>query len=313
MEMNLGASYTLAGNIDLTEANGSNPSGLWSSIGFSPIGDDYASSGPLAASFTGQLNGQGYAISNLTITVPSSQIGYVNYSGLFGLLDTSAVVKNLSLTNVAISGGYFSGALAARNAGQIVGVISSGHVWGQGAAAGGDIGGLVGFNFGSITNASSSANVASSLQLGATSYSNSIGGLVGSNYGTISNSYTNGQVVMGPNTYAGGFAGDNYGMITESYTTSSLLGQTGATPAGVGQFVANNSGAYNSGVLLYDYWLDYGFAGIGYNSGSSGGVSALTGAQSVQSASYGGFNFGPVWVAHDGVAQPTLLHATSGN
>jgi hypothetical protein len=63
MAMNLGASYTLAGNIDLGSslaAVGGKYPGMWSSAGFVPIGSS-------ATKFTGGFNGQGYSIANLTI------------------------------------------------------------------------------------------------------------------------------------------------------------------------------------------------------------------------------------------------------
>ena len=55
MAMNLGASYTLAGNIDLGSslaAVGGKYPGMWSSAGFVPIGST-------ATKFTGAFNGQG--------------------------------------------------------------------------------------------------------------------------------------------------------------------------------------------------------------------------------------------------------------
>ena len=61
MAMNLGASYTLAGNIDLGSslaAVGGKYPGMWSSAGFVPIGSG-------STKFTGAFDGQGRTIANL--------------------------------------------------------------------------------------------------------------------------------------------------------------------------------------------------------------------------------------------------------
>ena len=71
MAMNLGASYTLAGNIDLGSslaAVGGKYPDMWSSAGFVPIGST-------ATKFTGAFNGQGYTIANLTINRPTTGRG----------------------------------------------------------------------------------------------------------------------------------------------------------------------------------------------------------------------------------------------
>ena len=61
MTMNFGASYTLAGNIDLGSslaAVGGKYPGMWSSAGFVPIGNG-------STKFTGAFDGQGRTIANL--------------------------------------------------------------------------------------------------------------------------------------------------------------------------------------------------------------------------------------------------------
>ena len=74
MAMDLGASYRLASNIDFSSglAVGGKYPGMWSSSGFSPIGN-------YSTQFAGSFDGQGRVISNLAINLAST-----NYVGLFG-------------------------------------------------------------------------------------------------------------------------------------------------------------------------------------------------------------------------------------
>ena len=84
MDMNLGATYTLANNIDLGAAL-ANRSGMWSAQGFAPIGETLTSFlGPVAQPFTGTFDGRGQVIDGLTIT-PTAVGSIFNGSiGMFG-------------------------------------------------------------------------------------------------------------------------------------------------------------------------------------------------------------------------------------
>ena len=136
--------------------------------------------GSNTAPFTGTFDGLGHAISNLTINLPS-----MNYVGLFGVLDSAGVVRNTGLRGGSVQGGaYF-------------------------------VGGLVGLNYGTVSNSYMTGSVTGGL--------NSIGGLVGLNSGTISNSYATGTVSGPDNT--GGLVGLNYGTLSTSYATGSVSGQ----------------------------------------------------------------------------------------
>ena len=176
MSMNLGASYTLAGNIDLgsslTAVGGKYP-GMWSSAGFVPIGST-------ATKFTGAFNGQGYTIANLTINRPTT-----DDVGLFGYVGAGVTVRDAGLLGAAVTGRNNVGALAGINAGTITRSYATGVVNGTASY----VGGLVGYNFGTGSNVTQSY---ASVTVGSPSCY--VGGLVGYNEGAIAQSYAVGAV-----------------------------------------------------------------------------------------------------------------------
>jgi hypothetical protein len=224
-------------------------------IGAENIYDDPESFG--GTPFSGRFDGQGYVIHNLNIQGS-------RYLGLFGLLDSGAVIANLGLEAVDVNGtGYNIGGLVGYNwGGNIATCYSTGAVNG-GASVGGligeniygsicssystgivrsrlfDVGGLVGWNSGSISSSFSTSAVNGS--------SFDVGGLVGSNYGSISSSYSKGTVIG--ERHVGGLVGENgdinsfianfvtTGTITASYSTSTVIGDRS-----VGGLVGYNNG-----------------------------------------------------------------------
>ena len=77
------------------------------------------------------------------------------------------------------------------------------------------VGGLVGFNFGTITSSYATGSV-SGLGLA------NLGGLVGHNGGTISSAYATGAV--SGSRYVGGLVGSNGGTITNTYASGAVTG-----------------------------------------------------------------------------------------
>jgi len=108
--------YKLMENITLT-AN-------WTAIGTS------------LNSFTGSFNGQGYAITNMTINTTS------NDQGMFGRIGLNGSVKNLGLVNVNIKGGSNTGGIAGgfNSSGMIENCYTTGIVQGTSST-----GGIVGY------------------------------------------------------------------------------------------------------------------------------------------------------------------------
>ena len=124
-------------------------------------------------SFTGSFEGNGYIIRNLTIE------GGANL-GLFGYLDQEALITNLCVENVSVTGtgNYVGGLCGSNNTGTVSGCYVTGSVTGTG---------------------------------------NYVGGLVGCNSGTLSQSYATNAVT---GNYAGGLCGyNNTGIISECYST----------------------------------------------------------------------------------------------
>ena len=345
MAMDLGASYTLAGNIDLSSslvAVGGKYPGMWSSSGFSPVGD-------LSSQFTGSLDGQGHVISNLTINLPSAA-----YVGLFGTIGVRGSASNLSLQNATITGLGYVGGLTGFNdgsisnvsiAGAIAGSLRIGGLVGQNnsgrsinnASASGTVtvsgmgyaGGLVGVNLGSISG--SFATVAVSGSGAATS---PFGGLVGWNNGApaiIQNSYATGSVSSGTgSTRTGGLVGQNNGKVFDSYATGAVSGGTQGTGGLVGY---NESGATiartyaagtvnasalvgglvgrNVGSVAQSYW-DTTTSGrsVGIGAGSTTGAAGLTTSQMQGPANfattYAGWDFATIWSAPSAGYYPQL-------
>ncbi len=85
MFLNLGASYSLANDIDATETSNWNAGN-----GFAPIG--------ISSPFTGTFNGNGFTISNLFINLPTT-----NDVGLFGY-SLGATIENVGLVNANVTG-----------------------------------------------------------------------------------------------------------------------------------------------------------------------------------------------------------------
>ena len=137
----------------------------------------------------GQLDGNGYAIKNAVI----------NGAGFFTQIQTNAVLKNLTLTNIKVqfTGNGYAGVVTGANYGKISNVhIVGGSVTGNNARNTGGIAGTIG-NVASIIDSSTSADVLSS--------HGGNGGIVGLYQGNdgyysggiIQNVFVSGKVVQG--------------------------------------------------------------------------------------------------------------------
>ena len=196
--------------------------------GWEPIG--YWNSDEDHAFFDATFEGNGHTISNLHISRNDT-----NYVGLFGLLGSNDAIRQVGLLNVTVVGKSHVGGLVGWNEGSIADSYVTGNVAGDI-----DFGGLVGTQAkaGSITRSYATASV---------SGRQSPGGLVGRNDGQISASYATGSsVASGPN--AGGLVEYNTGTIAASYATGSA---TGSDDVGglVGESTASGTitGTYASG------------------------------------------------------------------
>ena len=178
--------------------------------------------------FSGSFNGQGKIIKHLFINSTNKFIG------LFG--GNIGEIKNVGLDNINVSGTSFIGGLVGYNQGSITNSFSRGKVSiSNNSQMYTFIGGLVGSNDGSIDNSYSNSTV-SGLQI--------VGGLTGDNSGSISNSYSSGRV--SGSSDVGGLSGDNYGSIQNSYSTANVSGSSN-----VGGLIGDNS---HPGTVTNNYW-----------------------------------------------------------
>lgn len=206
--------------------------------------------------FTGHFDGKGHKITNLYINLRD----VASYTGLFGCADTASEIKNIGLVDVDIAGNR-------------------------------DVGGLVGLNYGVITNCYATGGVSGG-DYGDISHT---GGLVGSNYyGTISNCYATGSVINWWVGTTGGFVGKNYsgGTITNSYSTGDVLGFWST----VGGFAGRNEGVCNS--CFWDKETSR-------QSTSAGGEGKTT-AEMKQEVTFTNWDFDTVWGIIEGQDYPFL-------
>jgi rhodanese-related sulfurtransferase len=155
----------------------------------------------VGTSFMGVFDGNGHAISHLTILGGG-------YLGLFGRTESGAVVDNLGLIDANIAGTDYVGGLAGFNKGRITTSCVTGTISGNKR-----VGGLTGRNWGTI---------AVSYNAAAVTGNDDVGGLAAANYGSITNSYNTGPITA--NRDVGGLSGENYGSIASSYSTGAVSG-----------------------------------------------------------------------------------------
>ncbi len=209
--------------------------------------------------FKGSLDGCNYTISGLFIN-RSSQ----DYVGLFGYLNESAQISNLNLINCNVIGDYYVGGLTGYNLGTIENCTSSSRVNG-----GMYVGGMIGYHGGFVARSSSSSAVTGTM--------GSIGGLIGySNLGHTTECHATGDVQgMG---YLGGLAGYLAG---GSFTRNYARGDVTGTDDLVGGLVGYQSeqpitDCYATGDVIGDSGvggLIGGYAGSVTNSFSTGKAS----------------------------------------
>ena len=189
---------------------------------------------PPISTFNGTFDGNDFTISGLTIN------GVADI-GLFSILASNALIKNLGIEDVNIVNNveFFTncaGSLAGRNYGKIDNCHTSGSVtfdsivgglvgcnmkndtisnsYYIGTVSGQDsAGGLAGLNSGIILNCYADIEVTG----------NGIGGLIGGNYGEISSCFSTGRVSgLNDNYYLGGLVAGNHGTISDSYSTADV-------------------------------------------------------------------------------------------
>ena len=255
--------------------------------------------------YSGFFEGNGHTITGL--------YQYGRSAGLFRSFQ--GTLRHLGLISVNVTETSQVGALASRNSGPISNAYVTGTVSGIG-----DVGGLVGLNYGGsgkgeILESYSSAEVtgsgnvvgglvgennegriSNSYGTGAVSADGQTGGLVGYNSGTIISRYATGGVTARSSS-VGGLVGNNRGTATGSYAAGSVSG-----PSTVGGLIGSHSG--NATASYWDTQASGQSTGVG--SGSSSGVTGRTTAQLQALTGYTGIypGWGAVRVSVAGTLGP---------
>ncbi len=240
--------------------------------------------GNFTAQFTGSLDGQNYQITDLAIDRSST-----DYVGLFGFASSTAAISSLGLVGGSISGKSGVGGLVGWNAGSITNTHATGNVTGTSSY----VGGLAGSNSGSATVSHAYARGS------VTGSSDYVAGLIGWNTGTVANAYATGSVT-GSNDYVAGLVGNNIGSLANVYATTHVTGGG----SNVGGLIGRDFGL---GVTTNGYW-DTQASGQGTSAGG-GGVVGKTTVQMHQEATFQGWDFDCVWTINEGVSYPQLTFA----
>jgi filamentous hemagglutinin family protein len=309
MNSNLNGNYALGKNIiDASDTKNWN-----GGAGFKPIGS-------ATNFFTGQLNGLGQTINNLTINRPLE-----DYVGLFGYIAPSGGgIQNVGMLGGSVTGHDNTGALVGFNLGALISnSYASTNVTGNN-----NVGGLVGYSVSGalatmITNSYATGNVSGDNAVGGlagfnshsefnTSYAtgnvsgnNSVGGLVGQlNEGVINNTYATGNV--SGNSDVGGLIGQNAfatgasNKISNSYSTGNVTGNF-AVGGLLGSSIDSCPGFCTAPTYSNNYW---DITTSGQTTSATG--TGLTTAQMRQQASFAGWDFTNIWKINNGVSYPTF-------
>jgi hypothetical protein len=188
--------------------------------------------------FTGIFDGKGHTIRNLAITASTQY-----YIGLFGNVGSGGEIRNLGVEDVNITGRFNIGGLVGFNTGTLTCSYATGSVSGLNG-----VGGLVGRNeSGTLTDCNSTGSV---------SGTGGVGGLVGHNYsGTLTSCYATGSVTGTTNLFGGLVGINEYGELTSCYATGSVTGDYS-----VGGLVGLNEGTLTS---CYATGSVIGISGVG--------------------------------------------------
>ncbi len=267
----LGASFTLNGTSydllysmsDVQNINNNlsgdyalaNPLNASSTTGWIPIGAD--GNGNILNSgngFTGTFAGLGNTISNLTVNPQN-----ISYVGLFGYAGPGSTIRNFGLVNASVRGVGDVGGLVAYESG---GAITNSYVTGGVNTGNTDentaIGGLVGYNDGTVTDSYSTASIDAVVNFNS-KFTLVVGGLVGENAGSITSSYVDGVVQGAVYTQEGsgdigGLVGLNSGSISDAYSAGLVSATVSYGKGSGGGFVGDSTGAitgsYSIAVVL---------------------------------------------------------------
>lgn len=247
--------------------------------------------------FYGKFDGKGHTVSG--IVVNADQMGV----GLFGHVAGSASIKNLTLAKSSFVSNQ-------NNMGGIVGavwgadvVIENCHVSAGVSVTGATfLGGIVGFNIGTISGSTSEAQV-SGVQ--------SVGGIVGSNLGVIENNLYLGNSVTATDNKVGAIAGyvdrghpDCKASFTNNYHTLEGKGGIGKANSATGE---DTDDAMLAKVVT-EKPTDIGKAGTPYGTDDYVGITPYTRGLEYKDHFY----YKPLWKGNGTEDEPYIITSTEG-
>ena len=184
--------------------------------GFVPIGNS-------TNQFNGTFYGNGHIISNISI----SQAG-TSGVGIFGYTGSASRILDLGIENAKVTGGAYTAVLVGNSAGTISNCYVKGNIQLNGEHS---VGAIAGQSSNTIINSYTSGTINAQARNG------NVGGLVGYATGFITNAFAEGNITLS-NTLNGGNVGGFAGFVNSKLTNCSLFGTVNAsTTASNGQYV----------------------------------------------------------------------------
>ena len=260
----------LTNDIDLSESG--SPS-HWTPIG------QYTDATP--DGYAGSFDGGGFTVSGYIVidVVSANKYGGIA-AGFFGLVGQKAEIRGLTVGGVVSvdisdnTNDIHVGGIAGYNYGTITDNVNSGKV----SASGGKFncaGGIAGYNYGTITDNANNGGVSAS----GGSSSNYAGGIAGENYGTITNNVNGGGVSAsgGSNVnYAGGIVGyNNEGTITNNAHSGGDVSASGgdvSAPSGSENCAGGIAGYNYNGKITNNAHSGGNVSASGDNTNNAGGI-----------------------------------------
>ena len=235
--------------------------------------------GTLNKDFCGVFNGDGYAVCGIYINTRNA------IQGLFGT-NRHSVIVNLGVAESYIyANSYWVGGVVGCNYGTVTNCYNTGSV----VASGDYVGGVVGFSDGTVTDC---------YNVGSVTGKENVGGVVGYNgYGTsaVTDCYNTGRV--NGNRNVGGVIGFNCSSITECYNTGNITGSNGVGGV-IGGSNSSITDCYNTGSVTGRYHVGGVVGSVVRKDGSNSHVTdcynegSITGDESVGGVA--GYNLGTV-------------------
>ena len=176
--------------------------------------------------FYGCFDGNGYAVRGIYINTQES------YQGLFGNRHSGSIIANLGVAESYIYGNKYVGGVVGYNFGTVTNCYNAGNVNGNKS-----VGGVIGFN--------NSYSITDCYNTGSVTGGERVGGVIGDNNASITNCYNAGNV-NGKEDVGGVIGFTNHSSVTDCYNTGNITGNESVGGV-VGCNLGTVTGCYNEG------------------------------------------------------------------